>query len=71
MVNPVLISLMLARSAAAVIAYLMQRDGLGYDDALAAVRAARPAARPNEGFARQLRGLEAKLRSQGRAKKSC
>ena len=63
---------MLARSAAAVIAYLMQRDGgLGYDDALAAVRAARPAARPNEGFVRQLRDLEAKLRLQGRAKRSC
>ena len=41
----------------------MQRDGLGYDDALAAVRAARPAARPNEGFVRQLRALELSLRS--------
>ena len=55
-------SFALARSAAAVIAYLMHRDGLGYDDALAAVRAARPSARPNEGFVRQLRDYEAALR---------
>ena len=53
---------MLDRSAAAVIVYIMQRDGIGYDDALAAVRSARPAARPNEGFVRQLRDLETALR---------
>ena len=53
----------LPRSASAVIAYRMHRDGLGYDDALAAVRTARPSARPNEGFAKQLRDFEAALRA--------
>ena len=50
------------RSASAVIAYRMHRDGLNYDDALAAVRTVRPSARPNEGFVKQLRDFEAKLR---------
>ena len=50
------------RSASAVIAYRMHRDGLSYDDALATVRTVRPSARPNEGFVKQLRDLEAKLR---------
>ena len=48
------------RSSSAVIAYRMHRDGLGYDEALAVVRAVRPSARPNEGFVAQLRDFEAK-----------
>ena len=48
------------RSSSAVIAYRMHRDGLGYDEALAAVRAVRPSVRPNEGFVAQLRAFEAR-----------
>ncbi len=52
-----------SRSAAAVIAYLMQRDGLDYGAALTAVKAKRPAARPNDGFAKQLKSLETSVRN--------
>lgn len=40
-----------SRSATIVIAYLMWRDGLSYDDALDLVRLARPTINPNIGFA--------------------
>lgn len=43
-----------SRSAALVIAYLMQSQGMGLMDAWALTRAARPCAQPNSGFLRQL-----------------
>ncbi|KAJ3671736.1 hypothetical protein LUZ60_007815 [Juncus effusus] len=43
-----------SRSAAVVVAYLMWRNSLPFDAALRRVRAARPAADPNLGFAAQL-----------------
>ena len=43
-----------SRSVALCIAYLMWRDGEGYDDAFARVKAARGVANPNMGFACQL-----------------
>ncbi|KAG6477195.1 protein-tyrosine-phosphatase MKP1-like [Zingiber officinale] len=43
-----------SRSAALVVAYLMWRRALTFDDALRAVRDARPSADPNFGFAAQL-----------------
>ncbi|PSC76494.1 dual specificity phosphatase 1-like isoform B [Micractinium conductrix] len=43
-----------SRSAALVIAHLMASCGLSLADAWAATRAARPCARPNAGFLRQL-----------------
>ncbi|XP_074565121.1 protein-tyrosine-phosphatase MKP1-like [Curcuma longa] len=43
-----------SRSAALVVAYLMWRRALTFDDALRAVRVARPSADPNLGFAAQL-----------------
>lgn len=43
-----------SRSAALVIAYLMQAQGLGLMEAWALTRAARPCAQPNSGFLRQL-----------------
>jgi predicted protein tyrosine phosphatase len=43
-----------SRSVALCVAYLMWRDGDGYDDAFARVKAARGVANPNMGFACQL-----------------
>jgi dual specificity MAP kinase phosphatase len=50
-----------SRSASLVVALIMRNRGLGYDDALALVRECRWCVRPNEGFVRQLRELEAVL----------
>uniref|UniRef100_A0A3B3QHE8 Dual specificity phosphatase 19b n=1 Tax=Paramormyrops kingsleyae TaxID=1676925 RepID=A0A3B3QHE8_9TELE len=44
-----------SRSAAIVIGYLMSREGLAFNAALALVKAARPAIRPNPGFYEQLK----------------
>lgn len=44
-----------SRSAAIVIGYLMSREGLAFNAALALVKAARPAIRPNPGFHEQLK----------------
>lgn len=51
-----------SRSSALAIAFLMTRRGAGYQEALSRVRAVRAAACPNEGFRRQLRDLELRLR---------
>ena len=50
-----------SRAAALVLAFLIGREGLGFDDALAALRAARPVVDPNPGFVTQLRAFEASL----------
>ena len=47
-----------SRSAAVICAYLIRREGLSFADALGAVRAVRPQACPNLGFAAQLRRCE-------------
>jgi len=51
-----------SRSASVVIAYLMQSNGFGFDDALAFVKARRPNVKPNDGFCRQLRLWEEVLK---------
>jgi len=48
----------ISRSVAVCCAYLMLRDRVPYDQALASVRKERPMAHPNFGFERQLRCLE-------------
>ncbi|NWW33010.1 DUS12 phosphatase, partial [Panurus biarmicus] len=48
-----------SRSVAVVAAYLMKTQGLGWEEALAAVRAAKPDAQVNPGFQRQLELYEA------------
>ncbi|NWQ60902.1 DUS12 phosphatase, partial [Neopipo cinnamomea] len=48
-----------SRSAAVVAAYLMKTQGLGWEEALAAVRAAKPDAQVNPGFQGQLKLYEA------------
>lgn len=50
-----------SRSVSIVVAHLMSTLGCGYGKALALVRSARPAARPNEGFQAELRSLEGRL----------
>lgn len=47
-----------SRSATVVLGYLMAREGLTFDAGLARLRAVRPAAAPNAGFAAQLREFE-------------
>ncbi|XP_061110688.1 dual specificity protein phosphatase 22-B-like isoform X2 [Conger conger] len=47
-----------SRSVTLVVAYLMTVTGLGWQDALTAVRVARPCAGPNMGFLRQLEDFE-------------
>lgn len=47
-----------SRSVTLVMAYLMTVTGLGWQDALSAVRVARPCAGPNMGFLRQLEDFE-------------
>ncbi|XP_008332519.1 dual specificity protein phosphatase 22-B [Cynoglossus semilaevis] len=48
-----------SRSVTLVVAYIMTVTGLGWQEALAAVRVARPCAGPNLGFQRQLQEFEA------------
>ncbi|XP_061861550.1 dual specificity protein phosphatase 12 [Colius striatus] len=48
-----------SRSVAVVTAYLMKTEGLGWEDAYAAVRAAKPDAEVNSGFQGQLKLYEA------------
>lgn len=47
-----------SRSAAVVIAYLIESERLRYDDALAYLQLLRPDVRPNAGFEKQLREYE-------------
>ncbi|XP_023833889.1 dual specificity protein phosphatase 22-B [Salvelinus sp. IW2-2015] len=47
-----------SRSVSLVVAYIMTVTGLGWQEALAAVRVARPCAGPNLGFQRQLQEFE-------------
>ncbi|XP_029686904.1 dual specificity protein phosphatase 22-B isoform X3 [Takifugu rubripes] len=47
-----------SRSVTLVVAYIMTVTRLGWSDALAAVKAARPCAAPNVGFQRQLQEFE-------------
>lgn len=54
-----------SRSVSLVIAYLMLRRGMRFGDALARVKSARPAARPNDGFRAQLMELDRRLYSDG------
>lgn len=53
----------ISRSGATVIALAMAELRLGYEEALALVRARRPVVSPNSGFQRQLREFEAELRA--------
>ncbi|KAG5500340.1 hypothetical protein JKF63_03432 [Porcisia hertigi] len=53
----------LSRSVTIAVAYLMHLKGITRDEALALVRLARPAARPNEGFLRELSVYEDILRT--------
>ncbi|XP_060900784.1 dual specificity protein phosphatase 22-B isoform X2 [Labrus mixtus] len=55
-----------SRSVTLVVAYIMTVTGLGWQEALAAVRAARPCAGPNLGFQRQLQEFEANQADQFR-----
>lgn len=48
----------MSRSVTLVVAYIMTVTGLGWQEALAAVRVARPCAGPNLGFQRQLQEFE-------------
>ncbi|CAI7826844.1 unnamed protein product [Closterium sp. NIES-54] len=54
----------MSRSATVVIAYLMARKGLSFQEAFAHVKRCRPIAQPNYGFMRQLEKFEAYLRSE-------
>eukprot|EP00906_Rhabdomonas_costata_P019325 RCo028233 len=49
-----------SRSASLVIAYVMRAYGMSLDDALAKVQELRSCAKPNSGFMKQLRELEAR-----------
>lgn len=48
-----------SRSVTLVVAYIMTVTGLGWKEALSAVRVVRPSAGPNLGFQRQLQEFEA------------
>ncbi|KXJ12801.1 Dual specificity protein phosphatase 19 [Exaiptasia diaphana] len=52
----------ISRSSTAVIAYLMHSMRMTLSDALELVREARPVAKPNDGFMKQLQEYEQKLR---------
>ena len=54
-----------SRSAALVMAYLMATEHKGLVEAWAAVRRARPCARPNSGFLQQLAAYAAELGLEG------
>jgi hypothetical protein len=56
----------ISRSGLVVVAYLMQRDGLTRDQALAYVRARRPRVNPNPAFMALLLEWEAELRTRQR-----
>jgi protein-tyrosine phosphatase len=62
--GPVLVHCMMghSRSAAFVIAYLIRKFNVPYDEAYLYVRECRPSIRPNPGFAKQLRDNESRLR---------
>ncbi|KAJ8004293.1 hypothetical protein DPEC_G00157630 [Dallia pectoralis] len=47
-----------SRAASVVIGYLMHTEGLGFDDAFALVKKARPSICPNPGFTEQLRNYK-------------
>lgn len=53
----------ISRSPALVIAWIMHSEGLSYAEAKARVKAARSVIRPNEGFEKQLRMLEQKIKA--------
>lgn len=53
-----------SRSVTLVVAYIMTTTGLGWQEALAAVKVARPCAGPNLGFQRQLQEFETTQASQ-------
>ncbi|XP_072297686.1 dual specificity protein phosphatase 22-B [Eucyclogobius newberryi] len=55
-----------SRSVTLVVAYLMMVTGLGWQEALAAVRVVRPTAGPNIGFQRQLQEFQDKQAEQFR-----
>ncbi|XP_046883210.1 dual specificity protein phosphatase 22-B [Hypomesus transpacificus] len=55
-----------SRSVTLVVAYIMTTTGLGWQEALAAVKVARPCAGPNLGFQRQLQEFETTQASQFR-----
>lgn len=52
-----------SRSTAIICAYLMMCHGMSFDDAFKAVKIARPIAKLNDGFSRQLREYEVALRN--------
>eukprot|EP01062_Namystynia_karyoxenos_P015063 TRINITY_DN1546_c0_g1_i1.p1 TRINITY_DN1546_c0_g1~~TRINITY_DN1546_c0_g1_i1.p1 ORF type:complete len:550 (+),score=122.42 TRINITY_DN1546_c0_g1_i1:77-1651(+) len=47
-----------SRSVSTVVSYLIAKEGMTTESAIACVRAARPCARPNDGFLRQLNELQ-------------
>ncbi|KAK6325084.1 hypothetical protein J4Q44_G00044260 [Coregonus suidteri] len=47
-----------SRAASVLIGYLMDREGLGFDEAFALVKEARPSIRPNPGFHEQLKNYK-------------
>lgn len=47
-----------SRSSSVVIGYLMQKEGLPFEEAFSQVKAARPSIRPNPGFHRQLQSYK-------------
>mmetsp|Transcript_1010 Transcript_1010/g.1287 ORF Transcript_1010/g.1287 Transcript_1010/m.1287 type:complete len:445 (-) Transcript_1010:182-1516(-) len=50
-----------SRSTSMVLGYLMKRQGMSYDEALAYVKARRPEVQPNDAFEAQLRQYQARL----------
>jgi protein-tyrosine phosphatase len=52
------------QSSTLVIAYLMKKKGIGFKEAIAFVRQARPNVCPNLGFERQLKDYEMNLNRQ-------
>lgn len=60
----------LSRSTAVCIAYLMNKEKQKFDDAFNNVKEARSFVKPNEGFVKQLREYDTKLRGAQQAKES-
>ena len=52
----------ISRSTTIVIAYLMRKHGMSYDDALALCKERRPIINPNPGFKKQLQQFEKEIR---------